>query len=116
MTANRSTPSASATAATSAAAEATSRPGVGRRPAVAGPVVGDPAEAESLHIREERFGWRADVRGAVVPEDGEPIVRAFRGGVVRVQRPTVLQLHICLGQAMSFALAAGNSSQTAGDQ
>jgi hypothetical protein len=61
----------------------------GGRPAVSGPVVRYPADAEPVRGREKWLGGRPDVRRAVVPEDGEPGVRVIRARVVRVQRAAV---------------------------
>src|SRR5215203_6992903 len=94
MSANRSMPKASATAETSAAADATSRFGRGGRPAVSGPVVGDPSYAEPVRSREKWFGGRPDVGRAVVPEDGEPTSCVIHSSVVGVQRAAVAQLEI----------------------
>ena len=42
--------------------------------------------------REKGLGRRADVRRAMVPENGEPAVRVIRARVVHMQRATVAQL------------------------
>ena len=61
-----------------------------RRAAVAGAVVGHPAEAEALGGREQGRRGRPDVGRAVVPEHGETLVAARRG-VVHVQHAAVVE-------------------------
>jgi hypothetical protein len=59
------------------------------RPVVSWSVIGHPADAEPVRGREKGLWGRADVRRAVVPEDGKPAVRVIRTSVVRVQRAAV---------------------------
>ena len=55
--------------------------------AVAGAVVGDPADAERLGGGEERLGRRTDVGRAVVPEDHEVAARRCRTRAASARRP-----------------------------
>jgi len=69
---------------------------VGRRPAVAGPVVGHPADAALGGGWKQRLGRRAEVRRAVVPEHRQAGVGSIRHGVVGVQRAPVARQQIGL--------------------
>jgi hypothetical protein len=55
------------------------------RSAVPRPVVRDPPQAELGGVREQRLGRRAEIRRAVMPEDGEAAIRITGGGVVDVE-------------------------------
>src|SRR5262249_43285298 len=59
--------------------------------AISRTVVRQPAHAELGSRREQRFGRLTEIRGAVMPEQGELSVAA---SVVCVQRPSVVQRQI----------------------
>src|SRR5690242_1272429 len=110
MTANRSIPSASAIPATSAAAEATSRPGGGRGAGVAGPVVPHPADAQLLRVGQQRPRRVAGVRRARVPDDGQLAAAGTStagAGVIDVPDAPAAQINVGLGEhAPSLAVLA----------
>jgi hypothetical protein len=57
-----------------------------------------PADAQPGGGREQRLGRRAEVRRAVVPENGQTGTGVAGVGVVDVQPPPIAQLQIGLGQ------------------